>query len=209
VGESDEEASVAMNGGERKQAMADEVECKAPIAERREYFRVTDVLPITAKRIENLVGKKSRILSGYFSGLGSLNLAEDLNDGIVNPKLVKMLVEMNSKLDLILEKLSGKHEEPCPVEEQEVSLSASGVSFATPNELSPGDLVEVKMLLPMHPPVWILLYGNVSRATMEENGNCKVAVVFTEVEDEARDVLSYYTIKRQREIIMKQRRFEM
>ena len=44
---------------------------------------------------------------------------------------------------------------------------------------------------------------------MEENGEYKVGVLFTEIEDEVRDVLSYYTIKRQREIIMKQRRFEM
>jgi c-di-GMP-binding flagellar brake protein YcgR len=198
-----------MSGGERKQAMADDVEGKESNAERREYFRVTDVLPITVKKVENMVGKKSRVLSGYISGLASLNLAEDLNDGIVNPKLVKMLCEMNSKLDLILEKLSANHEEPGPADAQEISLSASGVSFGTPNELSQGDLVEVKMLLPLHPPVWILLYGNVSRATMEENGEYKVGVLFTEIEDEVRDVLSYYTIKRQRELIMKQRRFDM
>ena len=198
-----------MSGGERKQAMADDVEGKECIAERREYFRVTDVLPITVKKIENMVGKKSRVLSGYFSGLASVNVAEDLNDGIINPKLVKMLCEINSKLDLILEKLSGNLEEPGPGEEQEVSLSASGVSFATHDELGPGDLVEVKMMLPMHPPVWLVLYGNVNRATREEDGEYKVGVQFTEIEDEARDVLSYYTIKRQREIIMKQRRFEM
>ena len=189
--------------------MPDNIEAKDCFTDRREYFRVTDVLPITVKKIENMVGKKSSVLSGYFSGLGSVNLAEDLNDGIVNPKLVKMLCEMNSKLDLILEKLSGSHEEPGPAEAQEVSLSASGVSFGTSDELSMGDLVEVKMLLPMHPPVMVILYGNVNRATMEGNGEYKIGVQFTEMENETRDVLSYYTIKRQREIIMKQRRFDM
>ena len=57
--------------------MPDNIEAKDCFTDRREYFRVTDVLPITVKKIENMVGKKSRVLSGYFSGLGSVNLAED------------------------------------------------------------------------------------------------------------------------------------
>lgn len=189
--------------------MAGNVVANEANTERRDYFRVTDVLSIIVKKIENMVGKKSRVLSGYFTGLVSANLAEDLNDGSVNPKLVKMLCEMNSKLDLILEKLSDNHGEPGTVEPQEVSLSASGISFHTPDEFSLGDLVEVKMLLPLHPPVWIVLYGNISRAVMEEDGHYHVAVHFADMEDEARNLLSYYTIKRQREIIMKQRRCDM
>lgn len=189
--------------------MADYVETKECFSERREYFRVMDVLPIVVKKIESMAGKKSRVLSKYYNGQAGANLVEELNDGIVNPKLVKMLCEMNTKLDMILDKLSGKHEEPEDVEPQEVSLSASGVSFTYPDELSLGDLVEVKMLLPLHPEVWIVLYGNVSRAEKEEKGEYKVAVHFADMEDEARNVLSYYTIKRQREIIMKQRRFDM
>ncbi len=189
--------------------MADGVEAKESCTERREYFRVTDVLSIVVKKIENMVGKKARILSGFFSCLANVNVAEDLNDGKINPKLVQMLCEMNAKLDLILEKLSGNREEPGNVEPQEVSLSASGISFHTPDEFSLGDLVEVKMLLPLRPPTWIVLYGNVSRVVMEEDGGHEVAVHFGEMEDEARNLLSYYTIKRQREIIMQQRRMDL
>lgn len=189
--------------------MAENVAANEAATERREYFRVTDVLPITAKKIENMVGKKSRVLSGAYSCLANVTVAEDLNDGIVNPRLIRMLCEMNAKLDLILEKLAGNQDEPGAAEAQEVSLSASGVSFGTPEELAVGDLVEVKMLLPLHPPVWLVLYGNVTRMVREESEKYKVGVQFIEMEDETRDVLSYYTIKRQREIIMKQRRLEM
>lgn len=189
--------------------MQDQGEAKECLNERRDYFRVNDVLPILVRKVESMAGKKSRILSGYLAGLVNSSHQEDPNDGTVNPKLWKMLCEMNSKLDLILEKLFSSEEMlGCP-EAKEVSLSASGVSFGFPTELSLGDLMEVKMLLPMHPPVWIVLYGNVSRVTTEGMGEYNVAVKFTEIEDEVRDVLSYYTIKRQREIIVKQRSFDM
>jgi hypothetical protein len=193
----------------RDPSMRENVEEKHGLNERREYFRVNDVLPILVKKVESMMGKKSRILSGHFTALGTSNQAEDLNDGTTNPKLVKMLCEINSKLDLIIEKLFCSEEMMgCP-EAKEVCLSASGVSFGYPNELSLGDLIEVKMLLPMHPPVWIVLYGNVTRVTTEGMGEYNIAVKFNEMEDEVRDLLSYYTIKRQREIIVKQRAFDM
>ncbi len=189
--------------------MAEKSDAKGPNGERREYFRVTDVLPIVVSKIESMVGKKARVLSQYYSALRCAALAEELYDGLTNPKLVKLLCEMNAKLDLILEKLAGSHDELSSAEAREVSLSASGVSFGTQDEFIPGELVEVKLLLPMHPPVWVVLYGNVCRAVKEESGECQVGVQFIEMEDEARDVLSYYTIKRQRELIMKQRRVEI
>lgn len=189
--------------------MAEKTEAKGSSGERREYFRVTDILPITVNKIESMVGKKARVLSQYYSALRCAALAEELGDGLTNPKLVKLLCEMNAKLDLILEKLAGSHDEPSTAEAREVSLSASGVSFGTRDEFTPGELVEVKLLLPMHPPVWVVLYGNVCRTAKEENGEYQVGVQFIEMEDETRDVLSYYTIKRQRELIMKQRRVEI
>lgn len=197
------------HGVVRDLSMQENVEEKDGLRERREYFRVNDVLPILVKKVENMVGKKSRIISGYFAGLGSTNHAEDLSDATINPKLAKMLCEMNSKLDLIIEKIfSGEETLGCP-EAKEVCLSATGVSFGFPNELNLGDLTEVKMLLPMHPPVWIVLYGNVVRVTTEGMGEYNIAVKFNEMEDEVRDLLSYYTIKRQREIIVKQRALDM
>jgi hypothetical protein len=185
--------------------MAGEAEGRESSIERREYFRVRDVLPIIVQRIEDMAGKKSRVLSGYYSGLGNSRCAEDPPDGIVSPRLWKVLCDINSKLDLILDKLSGKTEETANAQVKEVSLSVSGLNISTEDEFSVGDLVEVKIFLPLHPPVWVVVYGNVTRITEISSREHEVAVHFNEVEDEVRDTLSYYTIKRQREIIMKQR----
>lgn len=185
--------------------MVDDAEAKECFTERREYFRVTDVLPIILKKVENMAGKKSRVLSGHFSGLAVASCSEDLLDGSINPKLVRMLCDMNSKLDLILDKLFSASEEIANAEAKEVSLSVSGVSFSISTRLDQGDLIEIKMFLPLHPPVWILLYGKVARVRDLDNDQYEVALQFTDVEDEVMDILSYYTIKRQREVIMKLR----
>jgi hypothetical protein len=116
-----------------------------------------------------------------------------------------MLSDMNSKLDLILDRLFGDTEETASAEAKEVTLSVSGVCFITQNKFNLGDLMEVKMFLPIHPPVWIVTYGNITRSDEVDNLNHEIAIQFNEVEDEVRDILSYYTIKRQRELIMKQR----
>jgi hypothetical protein len=189
--------------------MTGDAEDRESSIERREYFRVKDVLPIIVQKIGDMAGKKSRVLSGYYSGLGTSRSAEDPPDGIVSPRLWKVLCDINSKLDLILDKLSGKTEETSNALVKEVSLSASGLNYNTEDELSLGDLMEVKIFLPLHPPVWVVIYGNVTRISETNTKEREVAIHFNEVEDEVRDTLSYYTIKRQREIIMKQRRYDV
>jgi hypothetical protein len=188
--------------------MADDIETKESSIERREYFRVNDVLPLITRKIENMAGKKSRALSGYFAGLGVTNCVEDVGDGTVSPKLWKMLCDINSKLDLILDRLFGNIQETEGVETKEISLSASGMSFRTQNQFDVGDLVEVKMFLPLHPPVWIIVYGNIVRFDKIDNEEHEVGIRFLEMEDEIRDILSFYTIKRQRELIMKRRGYD-
>jgi hypothetical protein len=189
--------------------MAGDVGTNESSVERREYFRVKDVLPMIAERVEGLAGKRSRVLSGYFSGLSLSHGAEDLPDGITSPRLWKMICDINSKVDLILDKLSGNTEETASAQVREVSLSASGVRYTTHKEYALGDPMEVKLFLPLHPPVWIVAYGIITRLEETDNQEYEVGIHFNEVEDDVRDILSYYTIKRQRELIMKQRNHDI
>jgi hypothetical protein len=186
--------------------MAGDAELRESSIERREYFRVQDVLPMIAQRIDDMASRKSRVLSGYYSGLGTSHCTEEPPDATISPRLWKVLCEINSKIDLILDKLFGKTEETANAQVKEVSISVSGMNFSTQDRLAVGDLMEVKMFLPLHPPVWVVVYGNVTRISEINTKEGEVAIHFNEIEDEVRDTLSYYTIKRQREIIMKQRR---
>jgi len=186
--------------------MAGDAESRESSIERREYFRVKDVLPIIVQKIEDLADKKSRVLTGYYSGLGMAHSTEEPPDATISPKLWKLLCDINSKIDLILDRLFGKNDETANAQVKEISLSASGINFHTQDEFSMGDLLEIKLFLPLHPPIWVVIYGNVTRISEVTNKERELAIHFIGIEDEVRDMLSYYTIKRQREIIIKQRR---
>jgi hypothetical protein len=177
--------------------------------ERREYFRVEDVLPIMAKKVrENSEYLRSKVFSGFFSGFGISSLSEEGSDETVSPALWKLLVDMNTKLGLILDKLYLDSEGLAKAESKHVSLSASGIKFPVRDELAVGDFMEIKMLIPVHPPAWIVLYGAVVRLGEISSGEYEVAIDFTDMDDEVRDVINYYTLKRQREIIRRQRGYD-
>jgi c-di-GMP-binding flagellar brake protein YcgR len=79
------------------------------------------------------------------------------------------------------------------------------VRFAIDEKVEIGDVIEIKMLLPSYPPIGILTYGNVVRVNDAGNGQYEIALHFLDMEDEVRNEIIKYAVKRQRDIIRKQR----
>ncbi|MDI6800538.1 MAG: PilZ domain-containing protein [Thermodesulfovibrionales bacterium] len=171
--------------------------------EKREYFRIDDVFPvIVSKSAEDSPCKKTRILSGY-----GMDISEtDVPDDSISPRLWKMLVDINTKLKLIMERLQLEKEGLVKAPQKEVNLSASGIRFVVDEKIEVGDTVEVKMLLPTCPPVGINTFGTAVRVKEMGNGKYELALRFADIDDEIRDEIIQYTIKRQREIIRKKRK---
>jgi len=170
--------------------------------EKREYFRVNDFFQIVAKKV---TGDELCFRSRIFSG-GSINVTDELiPDETINPVLWKMLVDINSKLGLILERLNPDSESLLKAESKAVSISGAGICFAMDERVENGDMVEVKMLLPNIVPIGIVTYGKVVRVTQSECGQYNVALSFKDIEDEIRDEIIQYTLKRQRDIMKRQR----
>lgn len=168
----------------------------------REYFRVDDVFPVIAKKVTGtLLNRKSKIFLGYVSGIYEVGA----HDETINPQLWKLLVDMNNKLGLILERLYLESEGFLKAEDKQVNISASGIRFAMEENVDAGDIVEVKMLLPTYPPVGILTYGKVVRVENRGNGLHEVALHFSDMDDDVRDEIIQYSIQRQREFIRKQK----
>ncbi len=168
---------------------------------KREYFRVDDTLPLIARKVEeDLPLLKSRILSGF----GVSVLDEDMPDEEVNQPLWKMLVHINTKLNLILDKLNLKCE-GLKAEKKQVNISASGIRITLNEKPGIGDLMEIKMLIPECPPVGVLVYGSVVRVRELNSHEHEVSIHFSDMDDDVRDVIIHYALKRQREIINKQR----
>ena len=177
----------------------------APSVEHQLSLHVEDVLLIALKKIEDIARTKARIYSGFYSGIGLSVLEEDLPDETINPRLWKKLISIDAKLNLILEKLIQNSDGFNLAQNRQSSLSEEDIRILTSDILATGDLIEMKILLPVNSPVWIILYGTVSQfriLTGEEN---EVWIRFSEMADDVKQILGYYLFNRQREIVRKLR----
>jgi hypothetical protein len=174
--------------------------------ERRESFRVEDILPLVCKRLPpELPLPRARILPGFSEDCSPGSALAEPPDETINPHLWRIILQIHERLGLILHKLDLQSEGITRAEPGPVSLSTGGVNFTTAENVSPGDPVEVKMLLPLEPSLWIATYGKVIRTGQKGDGPFSVAVQFSEMDETVHDTINRYTLKRQREIIRKRK----
>jgi hypothetical protein len=169
---------------------------------KRGFFRVDDMFPVIYRIVD---AKDRRTESRIFTGFG-LNVPDlDVPDETISPKVWKMLVDINAKLEMVLEKLNLEREGLTHAESIPVNISASGIRFILDHPAEIGSVFELKMLLPVYPPVGVLAHGVVVRVGTADDGGHETSLRFTDLVDEVRDVIIQYTLKRQREIIRRQR----
>ncbi len=171
--------------------------------ERRSFFRVDDAFPIKIKRVGKLA-----VHSPGFLFPPSDKKADEPGTVLQDSGLVPLLQEINNKLDFLLNTLVLKDAGALNEEATAVNISASGIRFEIDEKFEPGDVVELKMLLPSYPPMAVQAFGEVTRVKVleREGGNAyDTAIEFAEMTDEVREEIIRYTLRRQREIIRKQR----
>jgi hypothetical protein len=168
-------------------------------------FRVEDVLLIALKKIEDISCTKARLYSGFYSGIGISVLEEDMPDETISPRLWKKLISIDAKLNLILEKLIQSSEGFNQAQNRQLSLSEDDIRILTPDVFAVDDFIEIKMLLPVNTPVWIILYGRVSQAGSMGSERNEIWIQFSEMADDVKQIMGYYLLNRQREIVRKLR----
>lgn len=167
--------------------------------EKRESFRVDDVFPLLYSKVDrDMPLRRSGFLAAWFPETPEGNEP----DRTVTPALWKMLTTLNSKLNLILERLHLGDEGLLKAENRQVNMSASGMRFRVKEKIDIGDILEVKLLLP--PAMPLLIHGKVVRMSESADGDYNVALHFIDVDDEIQDRIVYYALNRQREIAKKQ-----
>jgi hypothetical protein len=173
--------------------------------EHQSSFRVEDVLLIALKKIEDISCTKARLYSGFYSGIGISVLEEDMPDETISPRLWKKLISIEAKLNLILEKLVQNSDGFNQAQNRQLSLSEEDIRILTPDFFEVDDFVEIKMLLPVHTPVWIILYGRVSQARSLASEQNEICIQYSEMADDVKQIMGYYLLNRQREIVRKLR----
>ncbi|HMK49219.1 MAG TPA: PilZ domain-containing protein [Thermodesulfovibrionales bacterium] len=166
----------------------------------RGMFRLNDVLPVKARKVseDELPYKRSRVFTGF--GIKTSDALPP--DESLHPGLWQMLVAISNKLDLIMGRLHLDGEQFSHEENRSVNLSESGMRFEMDEKLESGDIVEIRMVLPVYPAVGILTYGSVVRVEASANGKYDVAVQFLDMDIDAkvRNEIVKYLLIRQREI---------
>lgn len=190
-----------------------------PGDERRGYFRVNDVIPVVATPVditqisdrEDL--KKALRSSKGYSLLDLENDEEEDSDAQYNEsednKTHKMMKEIQTKLNFIINHLMLEKEGFLPEDRKMVNISASGIRFTVDKPAKENDIMEVKMLLPTSPPVVVFAYGEVKRVIELGDGKCEVALEYLNMGDSVKSEIVQYALNNQRESIKRAKESQM
>lgn len=169
-------------------------------------FRVEDVILLVIRKIDSdSLCTRAQVYSGFYSGIGISVLEEDIPDENISPKLWKKLIAIDAKLNSIMEKLILNTEGFNQAQYRKVSFSEEDICILTSDIFTAGDFTEIKMLLPLSPQVWIILYGKVTQVRHVSSGENEIMILFSEMSDDVKQVMGFYLMNRQREIVRKLR----
>ncbi len=167
----------------------------------REYSRAEVVIPLQIRLVPT--GEQEYLRSCL---LPEMILAEFTTLPDVEDKLLADWLRMlNAKLDAIINVLSFHKEGIAAAPLASITISGNGMGFYSSRHYSLGDLLELKMMLPLTDPVGMCVYGRVVRAEEVEHG-FEVAVTFVAMDEHLRELIARLVFEKEREIIRGKKR---
>lgn len=177
---------------------------KATKVSGRKYIRVDNILKVDYKKIsqEDYKKYKDRPIIIYKSIFGDPFKVPEIEE--VDLKLLyELIYQTNLKMDRILDILeSGRTEKYAVSEDENVNISGAGIRFVADQAFSIGDIIAIRIFLPLATQTQIDVLGEV-RKVIEPERKSKycIAVKFIELSEDDREMIIKYVFKRQREIL--------
>jgi len=170
-------------------------------ARMREFSRVDANVPFAVRLVppEERQGIRSKI-SGE-TVLAEYQTLTDVEDKLLSDWL-KML---NAKLDSLINMLTFQREGFGSLPFAQINISGGGLGFTSMEPYNRGDVLEMKMILPMMPPVALYIYGEVVKVDKQINSHA-IAVKFIAMDEDMRDEIVKFVFRRQREMLREKRR---
>ena len=119
--------------------------------------------------------------------------------------ITEWLKTINAKLDEIIRMMTIHHEGFDCLNMTKVNISGGGLSFNTCKSYSPGDILEIKVMLSMQKPSAFFLYGEVVELT-KINSEYDTSIQFIGIDDFVRDEIIRFVFETEREILREKRR---
>ena len=179
-------------------------EVKATKVCGRKYLRVDNILKIHYKKVsqENYKKYRDRPIVIYKNIFGEPLKTPEIEE--VDLRLLyELIYQANLKMDRILDILEDKRAEKYAVSKNEnVNISGAGIRFIADQAFSIGDIIALRIFLPLATQTQIDVLGEVRKVTKsEKKGRYCIAVKFVELSEDDREMIIRYVFKRQREII--------
>jgi len=170
---------------------------------RREYSRVDVYIPVDFRLVPD---EERRLVKSRISGevvLADFHQMPPLEN---HPQREWMDL-LNAKLDKIIQTLTLQSEGFHSLPFKFVSISGNGMTFSSLQGFSPGDLLEIKMILTLHKPAALYLYGEVVKVQRQTSGYL-IAVSFQMIDDGIQDRLIQFAFETEREMLRERRKTE-
>ena len=167
----------------------------------REFSRADANIPLLPRLVppEERKDLKSKV-SGHVD-TAEFRTLPDVDDKALNDWM-KML---NAKLDAIINTLTFQREGFSSLPYTNVNISGGGMGFISKDWYNNGDVLELKMLLPLLPPAALYLYGEVVKVEKLTN-SFNIAVKFIAMDEEIQDLIVRFVFKRQRDFLRDKRK---
>lgn len=175
------------------------------MAQRRDHFRIDDVLPLTATLVEGRDEShlKSYILYGNCPSPGPPPL--DAGNEAIPPALWRLLVDIHARMELILERLNALDPWFRQARSVPVNISEGGIRFASGQPFRVGDVLEIRLLLDPSPGLAVVTHARVNRVETQEDAPPDlahlIAAQFLRLEESVREAICRHVLRRQRECI--------
>jgi hypothetical protein len=185
--------------------------------EKRNYFRVDDVIPVVANPVGPMNEKERETIKTaagskvfpLFDTNGSSEVYETdmVPESQENKRLYEMMKEIKTKLDFLINHFMLEKEGLLSTEKKPVNISASGIRFTVAYPVKEGDIIEIKLLLPTYPPVAVFAYGEVKRVKALDDQTYEVALEYLNMGESVRNEIIQYTLNHQRETINRMKEY--
>jgi len=171
---------------------------------RREFMRIDDLLRVDYRKISQQEFDRS-------SGKPEAIFRKVFGDPVIPPEieevdlklLYNLIYQANLKMDRILEALETRDGSPySSVDTEYVNISGSGMKFVSEQGYAIGDMIALKIFLPMVSNTWLTVLGRVVSSTeLPRKEGYSTAVRFEGLSEDDREMIIRYIFKRQRELL--------
>jgi len=177
---------------------------------RREGFRIDDILymrdePLSSAEFElrkKHIGVRSRMSSAMRNlPAHDVDVEHVMQHAEVPVELVRAIKSMDSKLNYLIGMHMLNEADRDHLEEREVDISMTGMSFMTQLSHKAGDPVQITLVIPTFPPQIMEMLAEVRWTKSGTGGRSQVGASFFFRSMEEEDSIARYVFRRQREMV--------